>query len=219
MALDIKPTRSELINLKRRIKQTQNGYNLLKMKRDGLFHEFRTLLSEMIEAREGLVGTYREAVQSISLASAIEGGLAVKSAVVAKTRAEGVGDHDLILKHMGTGPSYCTGFISTEVKVSAIGKNGRKFTAAWQNEQERSEAALKKVLRANEMPFGAAMLVLIGVADEEELLMTQPPLFVKAQLYSITAGGEAKWGQVLLDRSTHVSLKGGLVVSMYFALR
>ena len=86
MALDIKPTRSELINLKRRIKQTQNGYNLLKMKRDGLFHEFRTLLSEMIEAREGLVGTYREAVQSISLASAIEGGLAVKSAAIAISR-------------------------------------------------------------------------------------------------------------------------------------
>ena len=86
MALDIKPTRSELINLKRRIKQTQNGYNLLKMKRDGLFHEFRALLSEMIEAREGLVGTYREAVQSISLASAIEGGLAVKSAAIAISR-------------------------------------------------------------------------------------------------------------------------------------
>ena len=77
MALDIKPTRSELINLKRRIKQTQNGYNLLKLKRDGLFHEFRMLLSEMIEAREGLVQTYREAVQGISLAGAIEGGLAV----------------------------------------------------------------------------------------------------------------------------------------------
>ena len=64
MALDIKPTRSELINLKRRIKQTSTGYNLLKMKRDGLFHEFRTLLSEMIEAREGLVGTYRDAPAS-----------------------------------------------------------------------------------------------------------------------------------------------------------
>jgi len=83
MALDIKPTRSELINLKRRIKQTQNGYDLLKLKRDGLFHEFRTLLSEMIEAREGLVGTYRQAVESISLAGAIEGGLAVKSAAIA----------------------------------------------------------------------------------------------------------------------------------------
>ena len=86
MALDIKPTRSELINLKRRIKQTSTGYNLLKMKRDGLFHEFTTLLSEMIEAREGLVGTYREALQAINLASSIEGGLAVKSAAIASSK-------------------------------------------------------------------------------------------------------------------------------------
>ena len=85
MALDIKPTRSELINLKRRIKQTSSGYNLLKMKRDGLFHKFRTLLSDMISAREELVGTYREAVEAISLASAIEGGLVVKSAAIANS--------------------------------------------------------------------------------------------------------------------------------------
>ena len=67
MALDIKPTRSELINLKRRIKQTQNGYKLLKMKRDGLFHEFRTLLSEMISAKQELSGTYKLALQRINL--------------------------------------------------------------------------------------------------------------------------------------------------------
>ena len=73
MALDIKPTRSELINLKRRIKQTSSGYNLLKMKRDGLFFEFRTLLAEMIAAKEELVGTYRDALKSIALASSIEG--------------------------------------------------------------------------------------------------------------------------------------------------
>ena len=48
------------------------------MKRDGLFHEFRTLLSEMISAREELVGTYRDALQAISLASSIEGRLSVK---------------------------------------------------------------------------------------------------------------------------------------------
>ena len=83
MALDIQPTRSELINLKRRIKQTENGYKLLKMKRDGLFHEFRSLLTEMIEAKEGLIVTYRQAKRAISLASAIEGGLMVKSAAIA----------------------------------------------------------------------------------------------------------------------------------------
>ena len=59
MALDIKPTRSELIKLKGRIKQTRNGYKLLKMKRDGLFHEFRQLLAAMIEAKRDLTATYR----------------------------------------------------------------------------------------------------------------------------------------------------------------
>ncbi len=83
MALDIKPTMSELINLKRRIKQTKNGYKLLKMKRDGLFHEFRARLSEMIEARKELVMTYRAAKQGIDLASALQGGLAVQSAAIA----------------------------------------------------------------------------------------------------------------------------------------
>ena len=69
MALDIKPTRSELINLKRRIKQTKNGYKLLKMKRDGLFHEFRTLLSDMIKAKRELTESYVLAKSRIDLAN------------------------------------------------------------------------------------------------------------------------------------------------------
>ena len=85
MALDIKPTRSELIKLKGRIKQTKNGYKLLKMKRDGLFHEFRSLLSDMIEAKRDLTATYRMAKQRIDLANAIEGGLAVRAAAIANT--------------------------------------------------------------------------------------------------------------------------------------
>jgi len=85
MALDIKPTRSELIKLKGRIKQTKNGYKLLKMKRDGLFHEFRTLLSEMIEAKRELTEAYRLAKSRIDLANAIEGGLAVRAAAIANS--------------------------------------------------------------------------------------------------------------------------------------
>jgi V/A-type H+-transporting ATPase subunit D len=83
MALDIKPTRSELIKLKGRIKQTRNGYKLLKMKRDGLFHEFRTLLTEMIAAKQELTEAYRLAKTRIDLANAIEGGLAVRAAAIA----------------------------------------------------------------------------------------------------------------------------------------
>jgi len=85
MALDIKPTRSELIKLKGRIKQTKNGYKLLKMNRDGLFHEFRTLLSEMIEAKRDLTDAYRLAKTRIDLANAIEGGLAVRAAAIANS--------------------------------------------------------------------------------------------------------------------------------------
>lgn len=85
MALDIKPTRSELINLKRRIKQTKNGYKLLKMKRDGLFHEFRTLLSDMIKAKRELTEAYVLAKSRIDLANSIEGGLKVRSAAIANS--------------------------------------------------------------------------------------------------------------------------------------
>ena len=85
MALDIKPTRSELIKLKARIKQTKNGYKLLKMKRDGLFHEFRQLLANMIEAKRELTGAYRLAKQRIDLANAIDGGLAVRAAAIANS--------------------------------------------------------------------------------------------------------------------------------------
>ena len=85
MALDITPTRSELINLKRRIKQTKNGYKLLKMKRDGLFHEFRTLLSDMIKAKKELTESYILAKSRIDLANAIEGGLKVRSAAIANS--------------------------------------------------------------------------------------------------------------------------------------
>ena len=85
MALDITPTRSELINLKRRIKQTKNGYKLLKMKRDGVFHEFRTLLSDMIKAKRELTESYVLAKSRIDLANAIEGGLKVRSAAIANS--------------------------------------------------------------------------------------------------------------------------------------
>ena len=85
MALDITPTRSEQINLKRRIKQTKNGYKLLKMKRDGLFHEFRTLLSDMIKAKRELTESYVLAKSRIDLANAVEGGLKVRSAAIANS--------------------------------------------------------------------------------------------------------------------------------------
>ena len=85
MALDIKPTRSELIKLKGRINKTKTRYKILKMTLHCLFHEFRKLLAEMIEAKRELTNTYRLAKQRIDLANAIEGGLKVRSAAIANS--------------------------------------------------------------------------------------------------------------------------------------
>ena len=81
MALrDIKPTRSELINLKRRIKLSERGYKILKMKRDGLILEFFKVLEEAKDTRGGLLDKYAKAVEMMALANTVEGSIGVKSA-------------------------------------------------------------------------------------------------------------------------------------------
>ena len=81
MALrDIKPTRSELINLKRKIKLSERGYKILKMKRDGLILEFFKVLAEAKDSRGGLMDKYARAVEMMALANTIEGAIGVKSA-------------------------------------------------------------------------------------------------------------------------------------------
>jgi len=81
MALrDIKPTRSELINLKRRIALSERGYKILKMKRDGLILEFFKILAEAKDTRGELLLKYQHAVGMIALANTVEGTIGVKSA-------------------------------------------------------------------------------------------------------------------------------------------
>ncbi|MDT8358319.1 MAG: V-type ATP synthase subunit D [Methanomicrobiaceae archaeon] len=84
MALkDVKPTRSELINLKRRIKLSERGYNILKMKRDGLILEFFKVLEEAKTSRGELLEKYERAAEMIKLAETVEGAVGVKAAAMA----------------------------------------------------------------------------------------------------------------------------------------
>ena len=76
---DVKPTRSELIQLKRRIKLSESGHKLLKMKRDGLILEFFKILNEARNVRTELDAAYNTASDKISLACAVNGVVAVKS--------------------------------------------------------------------------------------------------------------------------------------------
>lgn len=84
MALkDVKPTRSELISLKRKIKLSERGYNILKMKRDGLILEFFNVLEEAKESRGSLLEKYEQACEMIKIANTMEGAIGVKAAAMA----------------------------------------------------------------------------------------------------------------------------------------
>ncbi|MCD6145205.1 V-type ATP synthase subunit D [ANME-2 cluster archaeon] len=76
---DIKPTRSELIELKKKIKLAESGHKLLKMKRDGLILEFFELLSRAKDVRSELNSAYEVANEKIGLAKSVEGTVAIKS--------------------------------------------------------------------------------------------------------------------------------------------
>jgi len=81
MALrDIKPTRSELINLKRKIQLSERGYKILKMKRDGLILEFFKVLATAKDSRGELLDKYQLAVEMMAVANTVEGAIGVKSA-------------------------------------------------------------------------------------------------------------------------------------------
>ena len=84
MALkDVKPTRSELINLKKKIKLSERGYNILKMKRDGLILEFFKVLEEAKETSGELLEKYEKAFEMVAIANTVEGAIGVKAAAIA----------------------------------------------------------------------------------------------------------------------------------------
>lgn len=80
---EITPTRSVLIELKKRIKLSQSGYKIMKMKRDGLIIEFFEVLEKARKMRAGVTSDYESAMDKIAIARAVEGEIAVKSAAYA----------------------------------------------------------------------------------------------------------------------------------------
>lgn len=82
-AHDVTPNRSVLLDLKRRIKLTKNGHKILKMKRDGLIIEFFEVLEKARQMREGVAADYDVAMEKITIARAVDGEVAVRSAAYA----------------------------------------------------------------------------------------------------------------------------------------
>lgn len=82
---EIQPTRSELLEVKKKIVLTKNGHKILKLKRDGLILEFFKILDQAKDLRTEIACRYKEAQQSIAIANAVDGAIAVRSASYALT--------------------------------------------------------------------------------------------------------------------------------------
>ena len=83
MAIDVKPTRSELMKLKQKIKLANSGHNLLKKKRDGLIMEFFEILKKAKTVRQELIEYYRQAVYKMNIARAAESDVTIRSVAMA----------------------------------------------------------------------------------------------------------------------------------------
>ncbi len=77
--MDVKPTRSELIAIKKRIKLVESGHKLLKKKRDGLILEFFELLKDVKTLRKELNAKYAVANRRMLEAIALDGIAEVRS--------------------------------------------------------------------------------------------------------------------------------------------
>ncbi len=86
MALDIKPTRSELLKLKKQIKLARSGHSLLKKKRDGLILEFFELMKKAKTARSELTAAYIGAEEHMNLARVMHTDLRLASLAFAVTQ-------------------------------------------------------------------------------------------------------------------------------------
>jgi len=77
--MDVKPTRSELIKLRKNIKLAESGYKLLKKKRDGLILEFFNALKDAKDVRKELNEKYIEAYKKLRFAIALDGLVEIKT--------------------------------------------------------------------------------------------------------------------------------------------
>ena len=110
---DVKPTRMELIETRRKIKLSKGGYKLLKMKRDGLIMEFFELLPKVKDLRNQLSALYMSAMEKLSIAVAAEGTTALESAANCLNKSPEV---ELSSKNI-------MGVVVPSVKVTAVEKS------------------------------------------------------------------------------------------------
>lgn len=83
MAIEVKPTRSELTKLKKKIKLAKSGHALLKKKRDGLILDFFEIMRNAKTINQELYQNFKSALNKINIARTLETDLRIKSMAMA----------------------------------------------------------------------------------------------------------------------------------------
>lgn len=147
-AHDVTPTRSVLIELKKKIKLTKSGYKIMKMKRDGLIMEFFEIMEKAKEMRSSVTSDYDNAMLKIAIARAVNGEIAVKSAAYAlKTEP-----------HVKVGSKSIMGMMVPKVEADVVKANIENkgygvisTTATIEEASEAFQKLLQTLIRAAEI--------------------------------------------------------------------
>ncbi len=153
VSINVKPTRSELISIKKRIKLVETGHKLLKKKRDGLILEFFALLKDVKTLRKDLNEKYIEANKAMLEAIALDGLAEVRSmALILRERPSvelevknvmGVSVPSIRSKNAVTDRGY--GIISSSVRMERMAKAYDELLVNIINAAEK-ETKLRKLL-------------------------------------------------------------------------
>jgi len=155
MSQNVKPTRSELMELKKRIKLAKDGYNLLKKKRDGLILDFFEIMKKVKNLRGEIVDEYREALDRMNMARMLESDLKIKSIALAVTNSPEVeiGQKNI----MGVVVPNISG---VELQRSGMSRGYGIYTSAAIDEAaERYERVVEKIVSAAEIETGMRKLL------------------------------------------------------------
>ncbi|MBR9699538.1 V-type ATP synthase subunit D [Candidatus Woesearchaeota archaeon] len=155
MTQNVKPTRSELMELKKKIKLAKSGYNLLKKKRDGLILDFFDILKEVKNLRGEIVEEYKSALDKMNMARLLESDLKIKSIALAVSKSPEV---EIGTKNiMGV---LVPNIGEIEVQKSTLKRGYGLYSSAAVDEAASGyEKVVEKIIKAAEVETGMRKLL------------------------------------------------------------
>ena len=149
MRIDAKPTRMELLNIKKRIGLAKKGHKLLKDKRDALFNEFFQAINVARQLRKDVDGQLAEAYRALALAYADVGTLKLSEFAGVSSEHSELSFESGEKNIMGV-KSATIGGVSVKRSFDARGYSVLDSTAAVDDAARQFEEALEKILKLAE---------------------------------------------------------------------